>query len=187
MKADIPHWGDYLIKLVGLNLDWLAFSVTSIFSSHVLKLMELLVPLTWAGLQLWSKCEKNSVNCEEQMFWKLPFWIHREKTWKRRNKPKPSLSLFIFSSPFSKLLGSLRHTFPTHLPTSYSFLINMQCAHWYSNCVLCYDLINGIWLLAWILEMGLVFGTLKMAEAGGAKGGPWEGKNPGEQRHRPAN
>lgn len=52
----------------------------------------------------------------------------------------------------------------------------MQWAHWYSNCVLCYDLINGIWLLAWILEMGLDFGTLKMVEAGGKKG-PWEAKN----------
>lgn len=68
------------------------------------------------------------------------------------------------------------HIFSPHLPTSYSFLINMQWAHWYSNCVLCCDLMNGIWLLAWFLEMGLVFLNSKDGRSGRKKG-PWEAKN----------
>lgn len=79
--------------------------------------------------------------------------------------PPPPPACFLIS-PFSKLLGWSRyvetslptrtHTFPL-LPISSSCLISMQPARWYSNSVLCYDLINGIWLPAWIPETGMAF------------------------------
>lgn len=87
--------------------------------------------------------------------------------------PSPPPACLFFHPPSASYWGDYdtHHIFPPHLPTSHSFLITMQCAHWYSNCALGYDLINGIWLLAWILEMCLVFfWTLKMAEAEGKRG-----------------
>lgn len=98
--------------------------------------------------------------------------------WSLDTKPSPPPAWFWFHPPSAGFRGdyNTHHIFSPHFPTSFSSLISMQWAHWYSNCVLCYDLINGIWLPAWFLEMGLVFGTLKVAEAG-AKKEPWAARN----------
>lgn len=158
---------------------------------------QLLIPLTWSGLQLWGGGCKNSVNCEEQMFEKYHCGftqgrhVKGEMNCERGSayQPKPSPQpVCFFNPPSASFWGDYdtHHIFPSHLPTSYSLLITMQCAHWYSNCALGYDLINGIWLLAWILEMCLVFWNTKDGRDGGKKG-PWEAKNVGERRHRPTN
>ena len=58
------------------------------------------------------------------------------------------------------------HTLPPTLLTSSSCLISMQPGGWYSNSVLGCDLINGIWLPAWIPEMGLAFWNSDDGESG---------------------
>lgn len=98
--------------------------------------------------------------------------------WPLDTRPSPPPAWFLLHPPSAGFWGdyNTHHIFSPHLPTSDSSLINMQWAHWYSNCVLCCDLINEIWLLAWLLEMDLVFWNTKDGRSGREKR-PWEAKN----------
>lgn len=152
-----------------------------------------------AGLQSCKKKRcKDDANCE-QAFSNVQLRMHIDRKYRGEQtcgqrggglnrsasvyQPLPSPSLFSHS-PFSKLLGWLHcveTSLPTYthylspLPTSSSCLISMQQARWYSNSVLCYDLINEIWLPAWILETGMAFWNSEDGRVG--RRGSWEARD----------
>lgn len=69
---------------------------------------------------------------------------------------RPSASFWGNSTVHNPLSQHTHLLLVLPLPTSFLPHYHAQPC-WYSNSVRCYDLINGIWLPAWIPEMGMAF------------------------------